>query len=60
MMCAARFVVDGSIVRTATGFDKRRAEIARTHAAMPPRYPSIRSMIVAIPCPTPMHIVASP
>jgi hypothetical protein len=45
------------IVRTATVFDKHDAEIRWSRVT---RYVSTRSTIVAIPCPTPMHIVARP
>ena len=42
--------------------DPVRAGLVRAsrHRSTPASYPSIRSTIVAIPCPTPMHIVASP
>ena len=50
--------VDGPIVRCATdsGKSRRRNPGSRWAEAQP----SIRSTTVAIPCPTPMHIVARP
>ena len=59
-------LVDGPIVRIATSFDKCSARIAARQVrlsgstAVSVCQPSIRSTTVAIPCPTPMHIVARP